>query len=421
MQNEPSFLTYANPRGLQAMKTIFAATFAAAALLSTTLRAEEALVTIAAPAADSMVAAQWVQANADGTIAGTVVPGRAPVAAGKVSLLADKGSVIETDVNSSGKFELSGVAPGVYTLSYVAEDAFAAYAIHVVAPRQDRSFAKSLVVTASALDPQRARTTIARYQPARVDLLSPVEYNDAPATLLPPTREQARYQVARNSTGGVDGRLIRAGSVEGGLAPAAGVNVLIIQDEVLVGQAISAADGMFQIAGLAPGQYDMIASGTAGFAALGFEVIDAVEPLAQESDNNPFRLASAQMQDTGGGLEVQLAPPTVDAFEGGPIVEEEILAPEFVEGPPMGGPMGGPGAGGGFGGGGGGGGGLGGAGGLLALGGIAAAIALGLDDEDDDEEEASPAGGRGPGFNVPPRGRPDFERPRGPDRGRGRD
>lgn len=398
------------------MKTIIAAAFVAVALLTTTSRADEALVTISAPAADSMVATQWVEADADGAITGTVIPpsGRSAASVGKVSLRGGDGQTIEGDVDRSGNFTLNAVTPGVYTLIYAGDDAFAAYAFQVVAPREGRSFAKSAVVVASALNPERARTTIARYQPARADQISPVDYFDAPATLLAPTHQNARYQVPRNSTGGVDGRLIRAGSVEGGFAPAVGVNVLILQDGVLVEQSVSAADGTFAVTALEPGAYDLIASGTAGFAALGFEVIDSVEPIAQSTNDSPFQLVSMRMQPPPGrGLEVQVAPPAVDAFEG-EFVDEGLGPPEFVEGPPMGGP----GAGGGFGGGGGGGGGLGGIGGIAALGAAAAALAVGLAD-DDSPGEASPAGGRGPGFNTPPDGRPDFDRPRGPDRGRG--
>lgn len=382
-------------------------------LTSTLAAADESLVpdqsltTIAAPGPNSVVTGQWVQLDADGSVSGAVVApsGRPAATAGQVTLVGKSGEAITADVDAHGQFLLPDVAPGVYAISYMAEEAFATYALQVVEPRDDATLSTSTTIVASTLSPNRARTTIARYQPVRVELEPSVESAGPLPVPNTASRLESYYQVNQTAAGGLEGRLIQAGSVAGGMMPAAKVNVLMIQDGNVVGQAISAADGTFEVADLAPGFYNMIASGDAGFAALGFELVPSTEPIAARAGSNPFRLANATLQDRGGRLEVQLAPPSVDLLGGGPGGPPPFAGPGA---PPLGPPMQPGFAGGGFGGGGGGlgggGGGLGGGGigGLAALGGIAAAIAIAASsDDDDDDFRPQPASPGRPPFNPP--------------------
>lgn len=379
------------------MKSMFFAACAAgllmpAALLGSAAAAQQALIAIDAPLVETMVGTQWVQADADGKVSGTVVlaGGTGSVAEGMVRLVRPGFISASAEVSANGTFQIADLNPGVYTLVYQSESSFAAFALHVVSANSQVALPTSVVVSASNLRPNRALTTIARYQPVSggdEPQIAAVETLPLPSTPM----KAAAYRVTQNSSGGLNGRFLLAGSAEGAIRPAANVNVMIIRDEEVVAQSVTGNEGTFEIANLAPGSYSLLASGRGGFAVIGFELVPPGTPVAaSRAVDGDGALVSLTVQDQG-GLEVVLAPASPDVMGMGgsePTNEDESGAIVMD-------PMGTPGAGGGFGGGGfgggGGGGAFGGGGalGLAAIGGVIAAVIA--SDDDDSPRPSSPA------------------------------
>ncbi|WP_164102603.1 carboxypeptidase-like regulatory domain-containing protein [Candidatus Laterigemmans baculatus] len=381
------------------MRAFLAAILGALVFSPTLATADEA---VAAPSPDSHVASQWVQPDANGNVYIKVFAPADPslVDAGRVALFDVTGQPLPAELNAEGLFVVRNVYPGVYRLSYRSAGSYSARSLTVVAPGQGgRELPSTTSITASSLRPERALSTIARYQPARIDADAVPREGELPLPEGTPIVPDG-YQVVQSPEGGLAGRLFRSGWLAGGMVPAANVNVLVIRSDEVVGQAVTAVDGSFAVPNLSPGVYDLIASGSAGFAATGFELIappeaPVDEPLA--ASKNPFRAASAVMQAGGFPFELQLAPPSTNllgeesfgvAGPDGGLAEDGGLAPPLMDAgfAPGGFAGGGFGPGGGFGGGGAGGGGLGGGGGFgafAAIGGAIAAAAIAASDDDD--------------------------------------
>ncbi len=378
------------------MKSMLFAALAALILVPSS-KADEALIAVDAPLENSMIGTQWVQADATGMIAGTIATGVDPVN-GQVSLARTGSKTIVAQVDSTGHFSLPAPEPGVYTLMYQAESSFAAFALQIVGADSGNSVQNSIVVSAASLSPLRALSTIARYQPIRVT--GQAELGKVADLALPSGNvKTGRYQVVQSDLGGLNGRLLRAGASKGSLWPAVNANVMIIQGDEIVAQAVTTEEGTFEIKTLPVGTYNLIASGDSGFAVVGFELIGD-EPVARgKAGASDIQFVSTTVQPPASGFEAMMAPPSTDVmgFAGPPATSDEDQgAPVAFD--PMGGP--GAGAGGGFGGGGGGfggggagGGGIGGGGGLglAAAGGIIAAIIASDNNDDLVPTPASPA------------------------------
>lgn len=223
-------------------------------------------------------------------------------------------------------------------------------------------------------------------QPANVDALPPLE-----------------YRVPLSPDGNLDGRLV---TLDRGALPRSeglgGMNVSILRGGSVIRTTISEANGRFTITDLAPGVYGVIASGSAGFGAFGFEAVSADEPTTVSHARASVTPVSLRQPASTPSLAVVLVPPSMV-----PAVTDSIVAaypPGAGPGPidglaglgaaamPMAPFGGGPGAG--FSGGGGGaaggafGGGL---GGLLIPAAIGAGIFAAVDDDDDEDFVPPPA------------------------------
>ncbi|MGV3486029.1 MAG: hypothetical protein ACO1RT_16555 [Planctomycetaceae bacterium] len=174
-----------------------------------------------------------------------------------------------------------------------------------------------------------------------------------------------------------------------------GTDVMLYSGSRLVGRAIADQRGYFQVQGLAPGVYGLVAVGPGGYAAFAFEAYSA-QTVSRITTGDTTLVSTATMQPGDGDvLPVFLVP--------APMVPAMVTSLEQSYGPLLGDAggdlgigLGGLGAlpamGAGFAGGGGSGGsaggsagGIGGIGGLAALAGIGAVAASIAEDEDDDE------------------------------------
>ena len=345
---------------------------------------------------------QWVSPNAEGRIdVGIVAPGLAvdTLSPGdiRVSLVSQDGTIYRAQPAADSAIELSlaGVPSGVYSLVARGPNLIASYAVHVVdnADVPAGPGANMLAVGVAEMRINKLRNAIIRYMPTSVSFTAEFD-NASGQQIMGALAEDQTFRVAQ-TTGGISGRIFRAGLDGASMGGAEKTNILIYQNRELLGQTVTEEDGSFVIDTLAPGPYSLIAIGPDGFAVVGFTLVG--ELVAQNDDANG-RLVSMKQATMQPQFELQLAPAGLES-----VTVDELLndPPPPVNAPPapgvpaelagmqspVGGGPGSVGGGGGYGGGGpGGGGGL---GGVLGLTGAALGIAAIASDDDD-------------GFDPPP-------------------
>lgn len=374
------------------MKTLLTVALATA-LLAAPAIAQDSLISLDSPMDATVISMQWVKPDASGAITGTVVVPGANSAdlSGELFLAGQQDEPMRVPVSPGGKFALQSVPAGVYTLVYQAPQAFGAYALQVVSASSDAKLSSKTVITAAAIDPQMALTAVAKYQPTEegVDVqINGIRTSVGFGGLETGFEPMDIAQVAQTASGGMRGKMIRAGSVENGLLPATDMNVMVMQNGQLVDKSVTGSDGSFSFENLAIGNYQLVASGSSGFAVVGFQLVQGPEVLTSALAANVA--ASAPRQGVAPALVVQVAKPDPNLMGASPGLISPSGEPNDVPRPlgndpfMAGGPSGGGFAGGGGGsfGGGGGGGGLG-AGGLAGLAAIGAVLATTLSDDDD--------------------------------------
>ena len=306
------------------------------------------------------------------------------------------GTETHTTVSAeSGRFEFSAVEPGSYSLIATAPTAVTAFGIQVVAA-DDTSVAEGLSIEAVMVAPEisAAKSIIDSYRSGQagdnVDDRRPKQVG---------TRRTSSMGIGANQVmltldGTLRGQIV---SFENPVSAAefAETTVFLLDGDQKIGEAEVGSQGEYQIAGVEPGFYDLIAAGPAGFAAVRFEAV------AGEADTSTTAKPNAVINAAGMPLVQQLPLANGNFGFGSNFVYDRpvfsnpvgfagsdmgvgIAAGGCGCGPCCGGVSGGfgGGGGGGLGGGFGGGGGLlGGGGGLrraLLLGGIGAGIAIPL-------------------------------------------
>lgn len=374
------------------MKTLLTVTLAAAFLAAPAI-AQDSLISLDSPMDATVISMQWVKPDASGAITGTVVVPGANSAdlSGELFLAGQQGEPMRVPVSPGGNFALQGVPAGVYTLVYQAPQAFGAYALQVVSASSDAKLSNKTVISAAAIDPQMALTAVAKYQPTEegVDVqINGIRTSVGFGGLETGFEPMDIAQVAQTASGGMRGKMIRAGSVENGLLPATDMNVMVMQNGQSVDKTVTVGDGSFSFENLAIGNYQLVASGSSGFAVIGFQLVEGPEVLTSAMVSNVA--ASAPRQGVASTLVVQVAEPDPNLMGANPgsigpngepnDIPRPLGSDPFVAGGPGGGGFAG-GGGGSFGGGGGGGGGLG-AGGLAGLAALGAVLAVTLSDDD---------------------------------------
>lgn len=353
-----------------------------------------AALTAAQSWADNVVR-QWVGSSGEGVVAGRVIVPAAngngeAVKGAQVSLISGDGSKVVASATTAtdGSFSVKGVSPGVYTLSAQGEFAFAFGALHVLDSDAALS-ATSIDIPAARLDYPTVKTAIIRYLPTSTPKSTAV--SQLPAASL--SKNGMPLAVAI-SEGGLDGQLFR--DARNG---AANSNVFIFKDGAEVARTVTGASGEFRIDDLQPGAYSVIGIGPDGMAASGFDLVDTMA-LSAAKDAGEKSLV-AEIESAATTLVLQLGAPSGVKIISDRVISERIVGSETIRDddggfiPMFDGGSGYVGGGYGYGGGGfsggggfaGGGGGAGGVGGggfgrLAALGGIGAAIALGVSDDD---------------------------------------
>ena len=340
-----------------------------------------------------------VRLTESGQLVGTVSQVGGVVADLPVRIMQRGQLIATTSTDSSGRFVVDGLQPGVYSLFGQNESSMIAFGFYVVGNGVEADAVSSLdSMATSTVDMTEINRIRRNYLPTV--MLLPEEETNANAyakamrqsfLVSSSTSTVDMVQVAAESRGKTPALPLQHrtvtlidGQLDGHLSQIFGspidfraIHCFLVSKGAVVAEVPANADGSFEFTGVAPGSYSFVAAGTGGFATLSLELIG--DATASLSDGTQFvstnsslvsslAVALVAQEDAAGGAPA--ATGSDDDDDGGAIF------------------MGDGGFGGGFGGGGGGGGGIGGIGGLALIGLGAAAIAIAA--ADDDEEPASP-------------------------------
>lgn len=315
---------------------------AAVSILSFGLVSAPALLAQSA-AIDHLTMNQWVESTPDGALTGRIIGSDAGhelagLANVDVAIIADDGKVLTATTNAQGQFTIPNVQRGVYTLMARGQGIFACSAMHVISAQDNRSgrFPKTAKVCVGNVDFTTVNTAMIRYMPPKM-LTDHLSINEANfEQLADVVCGSDSFRVAR-SGGGMKGRIHLAGPALQG-APA--TNVFILQDGIEVSRAITDANGRFFVE-LEPGDYSLLAVGSAGVGLLGFELVDVVDSASNagaafEGSSQRFVVAqNASNIDQQFAMQVAPTPEVIDVVEGAFVQADSDGPGDDVAGVPM--------------------------------------------------------------------------------------
>lgn len=336
----------------------------------------------AAPELPPLLQRQWVRLGQNGEVIGNISVLRPDAsleeASDMVISLVHNGEVVrQARANPAGEFVFDRIQPGVHTL--VGEHEAALLIMSLVIGESDGTPAVPINAVAVSTPPgpqQQALLTFLAEASADTPLAAPHPVAGASRSVI------GTHRVAFSDAGTLRGHLSAAGH-SSDIVDMSGTTVQILRDLEPIADARVSRSGEYEIEGLAPGPYAVVAFGPQGVLAMGFELVDQQAAVAA-GETGAVAAAPGGVADA---LNAELAP-------GMDVVALLGLDPALCN-PPLeglgfacGAPLGGCAPGGG-----GGGGGHGHLAGWLALGGAIAAIAIAADDDDDDDDDkpASPS------------------------------
>jgi hypothetical protein len=219
---------------------------------------------------------QWI-ASESGVIRGFVVRPSgvmATVDAMKVRLIAiNDDKVFRTTADPSGKFELSGVDPGAYTIVATGNGYYASYVLHVV-DEDVVGLGAICDVPLAFADASVMRDVARKYVPVHLaGAVSPLPLFSKGA--IPAGADMpGRPVVKMIDGGGFQGYLMLPSVGDEARHPAKAMNVLIMSGGRAIQRTISDNKGRFTVAAIPAGEYTLVAAGESGFVAFGFELVD---------------------------------------------------------------------------------------------------------------------------------------------------
>jgi hypothetical protein len=211
--------------------------------------------------------------------------------------------VHEVAAGSEGRFEVTGMAPGIYSVVGSGPDGYVAYGIEVLpAELQAGRFAKGdvqpvafqevgavLEIDSLAVPPSDFPVVVeiaGSHLPASVigDSPDPADPELQPGEALGEADYQDdvngdhavdlhRHDVRLQADGSLSGRLTRLDPLTGRPTRIRRLNVFLVQDNEIIAQAPVDPLGMFRLAGLAPGLYSFVAAGSEGLAAFSVRLV----------------------------------------------------------------------------------------------------------------------------------------------------
>ena len=340
-----------------------------------------------------------VRLNADGMLSGTVhVVGAdgavAPasnltlsfMSGGQVPAAWDGGEISTrvaavADAGAEGRYTLSGLTPGLYSVTGRGPEGYVAFALQVLpaggaetgefdvlaAPPKDVATVAALATRYVPENGKRAELSAAAAQAAAPEAAAPArpanytESDDLAGTAA--ALKRPTLKVGPNGT--LEGHLVALYDGTGLARPFSEAKVFLLRDGEVAARLLPNAEGEYQMTGLTNGVYTVAALSRTGVSTVAFEA-EVVGDEVAAADASPFRRVA--LQQPRGGFVSTVVPPIQGGFAR-PVAGIARVASGGTAG-------------------GGGGGGLGAA---LLIGGIAAAIAIAVSDDDDDDEVAPAA------------------------------
>lgn len=259
-----------------------------------------------------------------GRVAILVRPLDAPLAANAVTVcFVRSGAIVaQADLDREGVFHVN-VPPGVYSVIAVGSGGFAASSIHVLPPGDIGDASPHVAVTQGS-QATRESTSIHTINLVAV----PPDHFEALERLLeehvrvcprlalptserPNAREQgdrshgkataihdpmSAYVVRLDQDGRLIGRMRRLHLETGQPVSVTPVNVFFIRDGVSAGGTTAGENGEFELNGLEPGAYSVVAIGPDGFAAFDILVLPPQEVVSHAAQDHRFRMVSNSIQ-----------------------------------------------------------------------------------------------------------------------------
>ena len=311
-------------------RILFSLPFAALICVSVVqqVRAQEVLpqqAAVSAQSSEQLSIVQWVKPKTTGVLKGDIF---APVLGGAAAVVDDAVVVIrgqdgwvgEAATNRLGRFTVTDVKPGVYSILVKAPGLFAFYAIQVVAENDvdAHAYPERVRVSCAFID-ETAVSRMAKHMKGEMTMDDVVVKPEGAAVAQ--SGNTAASSVVTLRDGKLSGVMSQAGS---GFKPAAGVQVTVIKDGLSVGTDMTGEDGKFEIGGLDSGIYGIVASGMSGVAVVGIEARaddeDADDGQANDGTRSKDRFVALLQQQSGGGgeLSLQVSPNTMGAPDPSP-------------------------------------------------------------------------------------------------------
>ncbi len=191
----------------------------------------------------------------------------------------------ETVTDASGIFRIDNVSEGAYSFVATGKSGFAAYGVKVVA--HDGS-AQVNSMEAAAVSP---RFSVVK------EILEKNLPQQIAAEILDGASNITEELVGANRIKLQDGNLV--GSIVplfGQISAVEGTDVHIIQNDKKVGFAQADVNGAFSVADLEPGVYDFVAAGPTGIAAVSFQAIDEEGEISADSDEIPVAIQPSAIE-----------------------------------------------------------------------------------------------------------------------------
>lgn len=282
--------------------------------LQTQTHAQEVLPQKVAGDEAALSVVQWVKPRTAGVLKGDIL---APVLGGAAVVVDDAvvvlrgkdGWVGEGETNRLGRFTVTDVKPGAYSLMVKAPGLFAFYALQVAAENDvDAHTYPERATVSCAFIEETAVNRMAKHVKGELTLddvkVAPEGLGVVQSGIVPSS------SVVTLTDGKLSGVLHQAGS---DFVPAVGEEITLLQDGVRVATGVTGKNGQFEISGLDAGIYAFVARGKSGVAVVGIEARAADDGQANAVASGDIRFVSRlPLQDGGtGGLSLQVAPNTL--------------------------------------------------------------------------------------------------------------
>ncbi len=271
------------------------------------IHAQEGLSQKVAGEGSALSVVQWVKPKTSGVLKGDIY---APVLGGAAAVVGDavvvlrgkNGWVGKGETNRLGRFTVTDVEPGAYSMMVKAPGLFAFYAIQVAADND---------VDVNTY-PERVRVSCAFIEGAAVERLakhvkgetSIDDVKVAPEGLDTVQSGTAAGSVVTLSDGKFSGIIHEPGT---DFNPAAGMEITLIQDGLKVATGLTDEKGQFEMGGLDSGIYAMVATGKSGVVVVGIEArsVQIKDGQAKGETTSVNRFVSLLPQVESGGFSIQ--------------------------------------------------------------------------------------------------------------------